>query len=195
MSQAFWCVLALTVGTAGQAPTGLKPDANLPGPLNPYNVTGPYKGHFHDLIAEFGMEPTVLIIARGLDFTGESKDHLPDLLKNLDGAIEKNPNARLHTGVIFLIDDLMDVVTEDDKREGLTPKIEDLGKGLKHVVLTLDSKKYLDKYDLGDAAVTVILYNKMRIVSVHSLTKGKLDEQALNQILAEVADKLGAKRK
>jgi hypothetical protein len=195
MSRAILCVFALSAGTVGQPPTGLKPDANLPGPLNPYNVTGPYKGRFHDLIAEFGMEPAVLIIARGLDFTGENKDRLPDLLKNLDGAIEKNPNARLHAGVVFLIDDLMDVVTEDDKREGLTPKIEDLGQKFKHVVLGLDSKKYLDKYDLGDAAVTVILYNKMKIVSVHSLTKGKLDEQAVNQILAEVADKLGAKRK
>jgi hypothetical protein len=191
MSRAFLCVFALTVGTAGQPPTGLKPDANLPGPLNPYNVTGPYKGHFHDLFAEFGMEPTVLIIARGLELAGDLKD----LLTKLDATIEKNPNARLHAGVIFLTDDLPDVVTNDDKREELTPKIEDLGKGLKHVVLALDSKKYLDKYDLGDAAVTVILYNKLKIVAVHSLTKGKLDDQAVNQVLAEVADKLGAKRK
>jgi hypothetical protein len=199
MKRALVFVLALTAGTAaGQtqpkdkgAPSGLKPGADLPGPLYPYNVTGPFKGHFHDLVADYGLEPTVLIIARGLN----QDPAFAKLLTALDNAIEKNPATRLHAFVVFLSDDLPDVVANDDKREELAAKIGDLGKSLKHVVLCLDSKKDLEKYDLGDAAVTVILYNKLKIVAVHSLAKGKLDDQTMNQILTEVAEKLGAKRK
>jgi hypothetical protein len=206
MRRLFFALLVLITGVTAasqppektkDAPSGLKPGSDLPASIYPYNVTGPEKskGKFHNLVAEYGLEPTVMIVAQGLDY---GTTPLIDLLKSLDTAIEKNPNVRLHAFAVFLTDELPNVVTDDDKREDLAPRVEDMAKKamLKHVVLALDSKADLEKFDLSKtSAVTVILYNKLKVVSVHVLPKDKLTEPAVKEIMGEVAAKLGASRK
>lgn len=171
--------------------------SRLPGTFHPYNVTGEHKGHYHCLISEHGLDPMVMIFSKNVDFA----EPLPALLKKLDSAIEKNPTTRLGAFVVFLPDDLPDVsgTTDktDDARQELEKKVEQAGADwkLKHVVLCLDSKADVKKYNLSDEnQITVILYNKLKVVAVFALPKSEFTEAAVDRIRAAVADKLGAKR-
>ena len=191
--------------------SGKKKDApltvgnELPGPFHPYNVTGENKQRFHCLVSEHGLEPTVLIFYKNVDFS----DPLPALLKRLDAAIAKNPNTRLGAFAVFLPDDLPDVTgskekddaannKNDDARLELEKKVEGFATDmkLKNVVLCLDDKSDVAKYRLDDAnLVAVVLYSKLKIVAVHALPKSDFTDATVEKIMAEVADKLGAKRK
>jgi hypothetical protein len=178
---------------------------NLPGPFHPYNVTGPHKQRFHCPVSEHGLDPMVLIFYKNVDFS----EPLPALLKRLDTAIDKNPAARLGAFAVFLPDDLPDVVGSSDKNEEtntknddarieLEKKIEAAGSDLKlkHVVLCLDNKSDVAKYQLSDAnLITVVLYAKLKVVAVHALPKSDFTEAAVEKIMADAAEKFGAKRK
>jgi hypothetical protein len=168
---------------------GLKPGDNLPGTFLPYNVTGPYKDRFHCLVCDYGLEPVVLLIARNADNTPA----VNELLKRLDERIDKNPAVRLHAFVVFLSEDLPEVLTNDDKREELAKRLEDRANGLqlKHVVLCLDSAKDLQNYAPGDAALTAVLYANYRVEAVHRLIKPDAVAE-LDRILADVGAKLKA---
>jgi hypothetical protein len=147
----------------------------------------------------------VMIFYKNVDFSNP----LPVLLKRLDAAIEKNPGARLGSFVVFLPDDLADVsgtkdktektnTKNDDARIELEKKIEQFGTDtkLKHVVLCLASKQDVEKYALSDNdLITVVLYVKLKVVAVHALGKSDFNEAAIDKIMADVSDKLGAKRK
>ncbi|HTU93122.1 MAG TPA: hypothetical protein VMF69_23780 [Gemmataceae bacterium] len=195
----------------GDSPANKKDDAplkvgnNLPGTFHPYNVTGPHKQHFHCLISEHGLEPMVMIFFKNADFS----DPLPKLLKGLDAAIDKNPNTPFGAFVVFVPDDLPDAVgsngkdqdtnnKNDDARLELEKKIDQNGADmkLKHVVLCLDHKSDVAKFGLrDDNLITVVLYKKLKVVAVHALPKSDFTEAAVEKIMADVADKLGAKRK
>jgi hypothetical protein len=195
--------LAFLVLAAADAP--LKEGGNLPGSFHPYNVTGPHKQHFHCPVSEHGLEPMVLIFYKNVDFS----DPLPNLLKRLDTAIDKNPDTRLGAFVAFLPDNLPDVVgskendpdtnsKNDDARLEMEKKIEQNAADmkLKHVVLGLDTKSDVAKYQLhDDNLITVVLYVKLKIVAVYALPKSDFTDAAVEQIMTDVADKLGAKRK
>jgi hypothetical protein len=192
-----------TSGKKGDVP--LKVGNDLPGSFHPYNVTGPNKQRFHCLISEHGLEPMVMIFYKNVDFSNS----LPNLLKRLDAAIEKNPNSRLGAFVVFLPDDLPDVVgssekgadtnnKNDDARLELEKKLEQAGADmkLKHVVLCLDNKSDVAKYALSEEnLITAVLYTQLKTVAVHALPKSDFTESAVEKIMADVADKLGAKRK
>jgi hypothetical protein len=183
---------AVTVVAAdppADAKGGLQPGANLPGSFLPFNATGPFRGRFHCPIDDYGLEPVVMLFVRDLAPT----DPVKELLKNLDERIDKNPAARLHAFVVFLSDELPDVLANNDKREELAKRVEDLASGLmlKNVVLTLDSNKDVEKYALGDSWATAILYSKFRVVAVHTLQKADA-QAAAEKILADVGAKLKA---
>jgi len=177
------------------APRGpLSPGANLPGAFHPFNVNGPFKGRYHCLVSQQGLDPVVMILARDLEPT----EPLKELLKKLDVAVEKNTNLRLAAWGIFLSDDLPDVVTGDDKREELAAKVEDLAKAtdLKQAVVGLASKADVEKYGLDDPnTYAVILAYKARIITSHLLKKDELNETKVQEILKQVEDRLGAVRK
>lgn len=195
--------LALLVFAASETP--LKVGSNLPGPFHPYNVTGPHKQHFHCLISEHGLDPMVMIFYKNVDFS----DPLPELLKRLDAAIDKEPTTRLGAFIVFLPEDLPDVAGSNDKdqttnsknddaRLELAQKIEAAASDnkLKHVVLCLDNKSDVAKYGLSEEnLITVVLYAKLKVVAVHALPKSDFTEAAVEKIMADVDDKLGAKRK
>jgi hypothetical protein len=183
----------------------LKVGNELPGPFHPYNVTGENKQRFHCLVSEHGLEPTVLIFYKNVD----NGDPLPNLLKRLDAAIAKNPDSRLGAFVVFVPDDLPDVTgskekdaaansKNDDARLELEKKVEAIASDLKlkNVVLCLDDKSDVAKYQLDDAnEITIVLYSKLKVVAVYALPKSDFTEAAVEKVLADVADKLGAKRK
>src|SRR5207248_450746 len=126
---------------------------------------GKKKGKYHCLVSEFGLNPVVMVVVRGV----EDKDGgLQELLIKLDNLIDKNPNTRLASFAVFLSSTLKDVAREDDQREKLTKKIEDLFKvgGIKHIVLALDTPKKLAKWPLDkEADVSVVLYNDYRTLA------------------------------
>jgi hypothetical protein len=178
-------------------PTGLRIGENLPGPFHPYNVTGPYKRHFHCLISDHGLDPLVMVFHKNLEFS----DPLAKLLEDLDKAIEKNPNARLAAFAVFLADDLPEVVgandKDDDARDLLAKKLEDeaVKRKLQHVVLCLDTKADLEKYELDDRnLVTVVLVRKYKVEAIFALPKDQLNDATVEKILAAVKEKLGATR-
>src|SRR5262249_51474110 len=127
---------------------------------------------------------------------------LVELLQKLDAAVEKNPGVRLHVTAVFYSDTLPEVVGNSDKHDDtreklaaeLRAKAADLK--LKNVVLALGAAEddALNAY-LKDkkADVTIYGYRKFHIVFEHALTHAQLPEK-LKAILADVADKLGAKR-
>ncbi|HWG41653.1 MAG TPA: hypothetical protein VN688_02625 [Gemmataceae bacterium] len=175
----------------------LQTGKDLPGPFHPYNVTGPHKQHFHCLVSDHGLDPMVMIFHKNVDFA----DPLPNLLKKLDTAIDKNPAVRLGSFVVFLPEDLPEVVGSDDKnddaRNEVEKKVEQAGADmkLKHVVLCLDSKADVEKYHLSDSnLVTIVLYKKFETVAVFALPQSEFTDAAIEKIMAAVGDKLGAKR-
>jgi hypothetical protein len=191
------------LSAAADAP--LKVGSNLPGPFSPYNVTGPHKQHYHCPVSDHGLEPMVLVFHKNVDFG----DPLPNLLKRLDTAIDKNTDIRLGAFVTFLPDNLPDVVgskednqdtnsKNDDARLEMEKKIEQNASDmkLKHVALGMDNKSDVAKYELGDDnLVTVVLYTKLKVVAVYALPKSDFTDAAVEKIMTDVADKLGAKRK
>jgi hypothetical protein len=199
-------VLLLFLTIRAGADTPLKVGGNLPGPFHPYNVTGPHKHRFHCPVTEHSLEPMVLIFYKNIDFS----DPLPNLLRRLDTAIDKNPDKRLGAFITFLPDDLPDVLgSKDDKDQDVNSKNDDTrlemerkveqnaaDMKLRHVMLGLDSKSDVAKYGLSDEnLLTVVLYTKLKIVAVHALSKSDFTDAAVEKIMADVADKLGAKRK
>ncbi|HZY84264.1 MAG TPA: hypothetical protein VFE78_05510 [Gemmataceae bacterium] len=172
----------------------LAPGTNLPGPFHPFNVTGPFADHFHCPVSDHNLDPGVLVFTRDLELSPP----LRKLLTGLDNAIDKNPAARLAATVTFLSDDLPNVVEDDDKRDELKARVQELAKslGLKHVVLGLDSKPDVEKYLRGEnVAAAVVLYKKFQIVASHALPRDQITDARTQQILGEVASQLGATRK
>jgi hypothetical protein len=190
-------VLCFAMSAAALQPAesggALKPGSDLPGTFLPYNVTGPHKGAFHCLISDHGQEPVVMVIVHGL----ETPDALKDLLKQLDDRVEKNPTARLHAFVVFLSDDLPDVLGNDDRREELAKRLQDQANAmaLKNVVVALDSAKDVEKFVIPESWATAVFYEKYRVIAAHSVPKAD-PKPELDKVLAEVDRQLqGPKRK
>jgi hypothetical protein len=168
---------------------------NLPAPFHPFNVNGSGKDKFHCVVSAQGFDPMVLVFVRDLEFS----DALKDLLRRLDNACVKNPRARLGCAVVFLTEELTDPVTMDDLREEMAQKLRDLAEELKlqKVVLCLDSKADVEKFDLERerAAYTVVLYNRLKIVATYSIQRDDLKAAKVDEVLKQAADKFGAVRK
>jgi hypothetical protein len=180
---------ALAADPPAKAKDALQIGANLPGTFLPYNATGTFKGRFHCLVSDYGLEPVVMLFVRDL----EPSNSLSELLKQLDERIDLNPAARLHAFAVFVTDDQTDVLTDNDKREVMARKLEDLANQLmlKNVVFCLDSPKDVQKYALGERWGMAVLYAKYRIVAVHELAKADTKAE-VDKILADVATKLKA---
>jgi hypothetical protein len=187
----------------------LAPGKDLPGAFNPFCVTGPYiaklqqqagekekiGGRFHCPVCAHGLEPLVLLFVRDLRFG----DPLKDLLVRFDAAVEKNPNTRLAVAVVFISDVLTDLVTMDDKREELAEQLRSLAATLKlkNVSLCLDSKSDLEKYDLDrdEAAYVVVLARRCQVLASEAIARDQLTPEKVDQVLKQVAEKLGASRR
>jgi hypothetical protein len=188
-------VLALLIIAAGpqekpSAPKGgLKPGDELPDPFQPYNVNGKFKGRFHCLVCQHGLNPVAAVFVRGTD----NLESVGPLLQALETAVKdkKNEKARLAAFAVFVDEQLPDVVGNDDKREELAKKLDDLAGKLDRVTLSLESKANLEKYHLDpDADVTLLLYDKLKVVEVKPLAKAKLTKESVPALVSETVAKL-----
>lgn len=196
----------------------LAPDKNVPGSFHPFNVTvreippdeledmdrdlrekdkEKYtpKNKFHCLVSEYDLDPVVLLFANGGAL--DASEGFQELLKDLDAAIIKNRGRRLRAFVVFLLDKEVDIVKDDDKREERAKEIRTLAEklGLKRVVLTVTSSKYLPKYELDkDKALTAVLYRTLRIRYSHTFDRtdlDKADSPAVKTLLMEANKLIG----
>jgi hypothetical protein len=215
----FGLVLVVNAPTrSAEEAEGLGEGKNIPGTFHPYNVTArltakeepdeedadvkvkkvPYttKGKFHCLVTEYDLEPVVMLFARNL----EENAGFRDLLTKLDAAIERNPSVRLRSFVVFISDDIANVVAEDNKRGEAEKKIQKVADDLKlkNVVLTLASKSDVAKYALDEAtALTAVLYKQLRVEGVKKVSRDQLDKadaDAVKAVMKDVAGKLKATR-
>lgn len=212
------CLLWTACVLCADEPAGAKVGKNIPGTFQPYNVNsaiplleepeeepkdkGPKKpkytskGKFHCLVTEYDLDPVVMLVARGL----EDNANFRDLLTKLDAALERNKIARLRCFVVFQDEALADAITQDDKRDEIARRLDKLvlDAKLKNVVVCLAGKDDLARYVLDPtAALTAILYKKLRVEAVHEVDVEKLDVAGgpeVKAILTEVGTKLGAAR-
>jgi hypothetical protein len=182
---------------------------NLPGSFHPYNVTGPRAGKYHCQVTEHNYEPGVLVFVRNFD-APDALTAVRPLLALIDDRIEKNfTRIRLGCTAVFFTDALNDVTgaagnadanaKNDDLREQFEKQLKDLANSepkLRHVIVALDHKDDLKKYALDDNKfVTVVLYNKLKIVAIYALAKNELTDKKIAEINVDITDKLGATRK
>src|SRR5581483_1559778 len=104
-------------------------------------------------------------------------------------------NVRLNSFTVFVSDELANVVEDDDKRDKMADDLRGRAKDLKSVVFCLDSKSDLVNYKLdADAWATVVLVKEYKVVALHKYTRDKLNAAAVEEIMGEVAERLGATR-
>jgi L-lactate utilization protein LutC len=105
---------------------------------------------------------------------------LTSLVKKIDEATIQNADKRMGSFVVMLSD--------DDTLEG---KLKELAeeKQLKKVVLTIDNPAGPDGFNISkDADVTVVLYVKKKVVKSLAYEKGQLDDKAIQEVVASVAE-------
>lgn len=184
------------------ADTSPRKGANIPGPFTVYNVTGPgieskdkLTNRYRSPVTENGLNPVVMVVVRGIEV---KQPGLKALLVKLDNAVDKNPNTRLASFVVFLSNTLKDVAKDDTEREALEPKVEDIARQplLKHLTLCLDAPARLAAWKLDpDADVVVILYKDLRTVDVHNLKWEQLMVKEPGDLPAKVKEVLDEVRK
>jgi len=170
----------------------LKPGEDLPGPFQPFNLNGRFKERFHCLVCEHGLNPTVAVFVRGTD----DLEGVSALLQGLEAALKtkKNEKARLGAFAVFVDEQLPDVVANDDKRDEVSKKLDDLAAKVDRVGVGLESKANLDKYRLDpDVEVTLILYDKLKVVEVKNEAKGKLTKETASALVNDAVSKLVGK--
>jgi len=196
-------VLSLTVVLVGTsflraddppARAGLKKGDDLPGPFQPYNITGRerHRGKFHCLVSENGLNPVVAVFVRG----SEVSEPVMKLLEKLDEIIPRNERIRLGCFVVFMSEGISDVVKEDDQREKESAEINDKANKLKYVAAALDSFAGIKPlYKLDDQAeATVVLYNKYKVLLSKSFPKEGLTDEELQKLMNDIEAQLVAIR-
>jgi hypothetical protein len=169
---------------------GLNPGDEVPSTFEPYNVNGKYKGRFHCLVTQNGLNPVAALFVRGTD----DLEAVGTLLQKLDEAVKKNEKSRLASFAVFVDEQLPDVVGDDDKREAVAKKLDDVGGKLERVVLALANKNSLEKYRLDpEAEITLVLYNKLKVVDAKTLAKGKLNKDTIAALVTDMVTKLTKK--
>jgi hypothetical protein len=170
--------------------------ANVPASFQPYNVTGPRKGHFHCPVTEYDLDPVVLVFVRGLDLAEPTRD----LLRQLEQTVAANQGSRLRGVLVLLSNDLPEVAgatnETQDKLDELAQKAEDLAKGLglKKVLVCLAGKRVQEKYSLDPSApLTVVMYRRLRILHSETVPREQLTAEKVKQLMGRVAKEFGAK--
>ncbi len=176
-------VVAMVAGfaAAGDLKSGPQEGQKVPGPFHPFNVTGDDAGKKQCLYCKNGENPVAVVFARNPEDAEVQK-----LIAALDAATVKNSKAEMGSYVVFLV--------EDEKKQESTVKEIANKNGLKKIVLSIDSPQGPSKYNISkDADVTVLLYTERVVKANYSFAKGKLDDKAIDAVVADVAKIVPAK--
>lgn len=143
-----------------------------PKPFFPLNINGPTAGKKQCLVCRNGDNPVAMVFAR------EVSTPLTILIKKLDKATAENKAAKMGSFAIFCSDS-----------EGLGKQLKELAEkeNLKDFVLAIDNPAGPEPYKIAKGAdVTVVLYNKSKVIANYVFKKGELDDKAIDKIMAEV---------
>ncbi len=186
----FAAALAATVALAAVAVaaaadplvSGPQVDGKVPGPFEPYNVTGDAAGSKNCLVCQNQDNPVVMIFAR------EVTPELTKLVKRVDQITGKHKDADMGSFVVFVSND-----------KGLESQLKDLARDqeLKNLVLAIwndsDAPAGPKKYHVNpDADVTVVLYADLNVKANHAYRKGEFSEKDIDAIGGEVSKILPA---
>jgi hypothetical protein len=147
----------------------------MPGPNRSYplNINGPTPDEKQCLVCRNGNNPVVMVFAR------EPNDALVSLIKKVDGATVKHADKKMGSFAVFCNDS-----------EALAGKLKDLAKkeNLKAFVLAIDNPSGPTPYNVAkDADVTVVLYNKSKVIANFAFKKGELRDTDVQRIVSEVS--------
>jgi hypothetical protein len=111
-------------------------------------------------------------------FAREVSDSLTSLVKQIDAATAKNSKAKMGSFVVFM---------SEDEKLGDTLKALAEKNSIKKCILALDNPAGPKAYNVAkDADITVVLYNKHKVMANHAFKKGELNDKAIERILADV---------
>jgi hypothetical protein len=166
-------VLVGAVAAAENVKSGPQVGKPVPGPFEPFNVTGPNAGEKFCLFCCNGNNPVVMIFAR------EPNETVAKLIKRVDEATAKHKDHQMGSFVVFL-----------NEAPALKEKLKEVAtkQGLKHCVLSIDDASGPKGYSVDkDADVTVVLYAKRTVKANHAFRKGELKDRDIDLIVADVA--------
>ncbi|HZZ79140.1 MAG TPA: hypothetical protein VFE62_11505 [Gemmataceae bacterium] len=175
-----FAVVALLVGCGlvAQAGGGIKSGPQVgenarPKPFFPLNINGPTPDEKQCLVCRNGNNPVAMIFAR------EPSEQLTNLISKLDAETIKNSDKKMGSFAVFCNDS-----------EGLAGKLRDLAKTqkLKSFTLAIDNVTGPEPYKIAkDADVTVVLYNKSKVIANYTFKKGELNAKSVDQIVSDVS--------
>lgn len=150
--------------------------------FNVLDVTGPAKGKSICYACRFGHRPVVNVFVRQL--TPETVT----LIRELDRMAAKHEDEQLKVFVVFLS---MDPESDGKQLVELNQKHK-----LDHAPLTIfDGITGPKKCRIAEhAAVTVIMWKSAKVIANHASATGKLDEETVASVLADVPKILNAQQ-
>lgn len=199
--------------------SGPKVGTMLPTPFEAYLVNGPLlekakkelgqsapPGIYHCVVCDFGLKPTILVFARE---PAEGKEAaLGELLKKLDAALEKHKESYLKGAVIFLSPDARSsanapakdepakLLEEAVARKKLIDRLTARAGKLKDVIVGAYPAESPKDYGLNlKAEVTVLFYDRLKVVENAAFAEGKLTEAGTDAFLEKVGAYLAPKKK
>jgi hypothetical protein len=114
-------------------------------------------------------------------FARDVSDSLTSLVKKIDEANDKTKG--MGSFVIFCSDS-----------EGLDKKLKEVAdkEKLKHTVLAIDNPSGPEPYKIAkDADVTVVLYDKRKVLGNYTFKKGELKDKDIEKIMADLSKSFG----
>jgi len=169
-------------GHAQTIRSGPQVGQELPGPFQALAVAGQGAGRFRCPVCDNGLRPSVLVFVR---FPQTADAAIVPLLKGVDALVEANASERVRAFFVFLGDggykaaleakidenskvtDLnltRAIITKDERVAALRALAKDAG--IKHVDISLAAADGPLQYGVNrDAAVSVILYYKLKVVA------------------------------
>ncbi|MBI3408373.1 MAG: hypothetical protein HY040_08450 [Planctomycetes bacterium] len=177
--------------------SGLGVGKILPGSFDSLIINGKYKGRQHCLVCEHGLNPAVAVFARE---PGEGKDGpLNALLSKLDEVVERHPDESLGAFAIILSPDAKSSANNPDEtdaaklveearaRDELVKRHSARTEKLKSLVVGCLLPEGPKGYNINPKAeVTVLLYERHKVVANFAFAPGKMSDADVGRIVAAV---------
>lgn len=112
-------------------------------------------------------------------FARDTNEQLVTLIKKLDAETVKNAEKKMGSFAVFCND-----------AESLPAKLKELAarQDLKKFTLAVDNPAGPESYKIAkDADVTVVLYNKSKVIANYTFKKGELTSEKVEQIVSDVS--------
>jgi hypothetical protein len=183
-----------------KAPEFPSPGTTLPRSFCPLVINGNWKDRngeavdrYHSVVCHFGLKPVALVFVR------DPKDEAVfDFLKQLEAKVTANKAAFLGGCAVFLAHDdkrdrpdlsAKDLVEAANNKEKLVKLVKEKAAtaGLKQVLIGITNKVGPKDFHIqARADVTVILYEKCRVISSKEYKRGEFDEKAAAVVLKKI---------